>query len=342
MLRPYIFDLHQDVPYYIHLKETWTPFNMADDNRPGDLPEYMKANVKLIFTAVFPLANLYTPRRGEEISRLYKMRKTRLVVPTVSAPFTRAIELINTLYLIHEKYQDQVKLIMSREDLEGLLTDDRLGFLISLEGTEALYDTTYLEIFYRLGIRAIGLTWNYDTRYAASCMSKKDYGLTGVGEELVMDMNRYGIIIDLAHSSKGTMLEAIEISKKPVIISHSNYTRVVKHPRNVDDDILEALSANRGVVGFTLIKSTLGRGGTIEALARHITAVYENYGPDILAIGTDYFGIKTPRDAKRISALNRLWPILLDNGLRETDIEKLAWRNAYRVIKENSKAWKGK
>jgi len=340
-LKPsHLIDLHEDLPYYIHLRRTWKDFNEEDSCRPADIPEYKKINARIIFTAIFPLTNLYSPDIGKKISELYQTKEFMEIVPLPSTPFLKAIELINTLYQIEKKYNNEIKLIMTRKDLNLVFKEKKLGFIISLEGTEALSNPSNINIMENLGVRAIGFTWNYDTKYGASCMSKKDYGLTGWGEELIKEMNSRGIIIDAAHASKKTTIDILNTSKLPIIISHSNYRGIVDHPRNVDDEILEELYRNKGVLGFTLIKSTLGEGGTIEALANHITTVHETYGPDIIAIGTDYFGIKTPSDAKRISALSKLWDILKKKGLDEETIEKLSWKNAYRVIKENSSRWK--
>lgn len=334
----HVIDLHEDLPYYIHITKKWRKFDEEDEGRPADIPEYKKTNVRIVFTAIFPLTNIYNPRIGRMISELYNTEEVKYVVPLPSNPFTKAVELINTLYQLEHEY-NEIGIIRSRRDLTTIFNERRIGFIISLEGSEALSNPSYLDIFYKLCVRAIGITWNYDTKYGASCQSKRDYGLTGWGEELIREMNKYGIIIDAAHSSKKTILDILEISKMPIIISHSNYKSLINHPRNVDDEILEKLSENRGVIGFTLIKSTLGKNGTIEALAKHIKAVYDRFGGDILAIGTDYYGIKTPEDAKRISALNKLWIELSNRGLSNTTIEKIAWKNAYRVIERNSLYW---
>lgn len=340
MMPSHLIDLHEDLPYYIHIKKTWRDFGEEDPCRPADIPEYKKINARIIFASVFPLTNLYNPDVGRRMSELYQTEEFMEVVPLPSNPYLKAIELINTLNLIEERYNDEIKLIINRKDLKEVFEKKKLGFLISLEGTEALPNPSNLTIMEKLGVRSIGLTWNYDTKYGASCMSKKDYGLTGWGEELIKEMNSRGIIIDAAHTSKKTTIDILNTSKLPIVISHSNYRGLVNHPRNVDDEILEGLCRNRGVIGFTLIKSTLGEGDIIEALANHIVAVNETYGQDILAIGTDYFGIKTPPEAKRISALSKLWEVLKTKGFDEDTIEKIAWKNAYRVIKENSSRWK--
>jgi len=153
-------------------------------------------------------------------------------------------------------------------------------------------------------------------------------------------MNEYGIIIDLAHSSHNTMVDILSLSKLPVVDSHTNYNGVREHKRNIGDDIIELLSKNGGVMGFTLIKSTIADDDYLYNLARHIYEVYSRFGPDVLAIGTDFFGTDPPHPLTRIDRLILLYEKLLDMGIKESDIEKLAWKNAYRVFKENSKNWR--
>ncbi len=241
-----------------------------------------------------------------------------------------ALEQMKVYYQMSKTFADSFRIIQHRTDLEGSVKSRRLGFLVCLEGTEALEDVSGLDGLYRLGVRAVGFTWNYDTKFAASCMSKKDYGLTGDGERLVGEANERGVVLDLAHSSKATMLDALALSKRPVMISHANYSRVHPHTRNVDDVMLEALGRNGGVMGFTLINETIGPKPGLNSLAQHIISVRERFGPDILAIGTDYLGIiETPAGLEDITKLKDLSSKLATLGMSEDEIQKLAWKNPH-------------
>ncbi|MEM3447474.1 MAG: membrane dipeptidase, partial [Nitrososphaerota archaeon] len=188
-------------------------------------------------------------------------------------------------------------------------------------------------------------TWNFDNKFAASCMSKRDYGLTGDGEELIKRCNELGVIIDLAHASRRSTLEALSISKLPAIVSHANINSVHRHVRNLDDEELEALRRNGGVVGITLIEPTIGKTADVKTLADHIQYVYQKFGVENLAIGTDFFGImhvEEPRGLEDITKFSNLWTELLNRGLSESDVEKIAFRNAFRVIEANASRWTDK
>jgi membrane dipeptidase len=192
----------------------------------------------------------------------------------------------------------------------------------------------------KLGLRSIGVTWNYNNKYGSGCLSKKDYGLTPEGEELVRTANKLGVIVDLAHASKRTALEAIDASSKPVIISHANIRRIIDTPRNVDDEVLEALYKKRGVIGISAIGPLVSTKPkpALDDLPEHFLYVYETYGAEILAIGTDFhglIGLPAPDGFESISRVQVLLEKLRERGLSESDIEKIAYRNALRVITEN-------
>lgn len=194
-----------------------------------------------------------------------------------------------------------------------------------------------------MGLRSLGLAWNFDSRYCASCMSKRDYGLTGEGENLVRESNRLGLIIDLAHTSKQTHMDVTRESKLPVINSHSSTKALHQMSRNLDDDMYEAIRKNGGVVGTIFSETMIGMRKTIDDLATHIIRVHDDFGPDVLAIGTDYFGLvdyPAVKGLEDITKVDKLFDILKKKGISDADIEKLAYKNALRVIEENARHWK--
>jgi membrane dipeptidase len=203
---------------------------------------------------------------------------------------------VKTYYSLVASQPRDLLLIRSREDIGecmGIAGKKRkkTGLLMVLEGAEALEDTSDIQILYNLGLRSLGFTWNYDTRYAASCMSRKDYGLTGEGQALLEQMNDLGVIVDLSHASKRAAMETFRSSRLPVLVSHANAKAVFNCARNLDDQVLDALKTNHGVVGFVFATEMIGGSGDVNELVRHIMYVYENYGPDLPAIGSDYFGL---------------------------------------------------
>lgn len=338
---PLIIDLHQDIAHYIAYQRDFRGFDVHDPSRHCDIPSYRKANVKVVFSAIFPMVYSIDRRFLDSLRSLYGAEWSYTTVALPSFPQQHALRCIKIYYSLVNNYSNHLMLIERPADLEFVINSDKIGLLLALEGSEALDELSDVDIFFRLGVRSIGLTWNYDTKYASSCISKKDYGLTGLGELLVEVLNENGIIVDVAHASNNTMLDVLNVSKKPIIISHANYSGVYKHPRNVGDDVLEALVRNRGVVGFTLISSTIGKDDLVACFVKHIISVYERFGSDIIALGTDYFGTRPPNELDNISKLPSIYPMLLERGMREADVEKLAWKNAYRVLAENARNWRG-
>ncbi len=214
----------------------------------------------------------------------------------------------------------------------------KIGLILGLEGAYPLREPDELEIFYKLGIRVLGLTWNVDNQYAASCMTSKDYGLTSLGEKLVEKALDYGLVIDLAHASPNTMKDVLSISEKPVIVSHTGLRKFNDSPRNVDDEIVELIKRNRGVIGIFFVSEFIRKNKTsIEDIVEQIIYVKENFGIDILAIGSDFFGTdKLPKGLENIGKMENLAK-LLEKVMSKEDVEKIFYKNALRVFMENMK-----
>ncbi|BAJ50537.1 microsomal peptidase [Candidatus Caldarchaeum subterraneum] len=341
---PPLVDLHEDISlYYVHagagLKFKPMGFDVDLSGRHGDIPKYRRANVKLVFSSIAPLTPTISRMRVEQLARgyggFYGAYRTR-------APTLTTLEHIVTYNNLLRQHSKDLRPVLTTSDVDELGKDGRIGFLIAIEGAEPLEDVEDLEIFYKLGVRSLQLTWNFDNKYGATCMSKKDYGLTGDGEDLVRLCNEMGVIVDLSHASKRTTVEALSASKLPAIVSHANAKSVRNHARNLDDEELEALKNNGGVVGATFIPPTISDHASLKGLADHIMYIYEKFGPDILAIGTDFFGllnVDEPDGLEDITKIVNLWNELLNRGVKESDVEKIAYLNALRVVRENAKRW---
>ncbi len=318
-----VIDLHEDISAYIlESEKTVKPFNV-DFERHVDIPKYGRGSVVLVVGAVFPGEYKYV---GGERVRGTIFRCTQ----------QRVLDHIATYYRLVKEFPEHLYLVERRDDLLRLEESKGTGILIGLEGAYPLDDPWDLELYYKLGVRVLGLTWNVENRYAASCMSKRDYGLTGSGSELVDIAERYGVVVDLAHASKKTMLDVLSIASKPVIISHACIRKIHDHPRNIDDEVLEELKHRNGVIGITFVADFLGKGEVgVDRVVDHLMYVYDNFGVDILAIGSDYLGTsRLPRGLEDIGKIQLLFKKLLEKGLSREDVEKIAWRNAYRVFLE--------
>ncbi len=317
----YIFDLHEDISTYFLNGYEVKDFSLNDPNRPVDLPKYKKANVKYVVGAVFSGKRFLKPKNG-------------MFGTSFRDAFTKTWDQIAFYHRLTNRYSNELHLISSGRDLRELLKTNKIGLIIGIEGAYPLDNPWDLELYYKLGVRVLGLTWNVDNKYAASCKTAKDYGLTGLGEKLVDLASELGVIIDLAHASKRTSLDVLSITEKPVIISHAGVKAVYNTDRNVDDEVLEALRSNKGVMGIFLYTGALsGNEVNIDTVVKHILYVYENFGVDILALGTDYLGIQTaPKGLESIDKITHLVNKLKNAGLTSKDLEKIFYRNALRVF----------
>ncbi|MGD0330850.1 MAG: membrane dipeptidase [Nitrososphaeria archaeon] len=347
MPRP-VIDLHEDISFYYITGASGLGFDLSQfsfdmPGRHADIPKFKKGNVKVVFGSSSPITYTFNPRVSKQLSNEYSfpLEYSRAYSPRSSS--SALLEHVKVYYNLCNSYPQDLYIVRRKRDLDDAIKKNGTSILISLEGADAVEDVEDIKILYNIGIRAIGFTWNFDNRYAACCTSRKDYGLTGEGEDLLHEMNDFGIIPDLAHSSKNTCVDVLQVSKEPIVVSHTAAMSIYNSVRNLDDEILETLHKNGGVMGFIFGKPMIGGTEDVNQLAKHIMYVYNNFGPDILAIGSDYFGlidITAPRGIEDISKLENLWRILIEQGMKEDDIDMLSYKNAYRVIEANAEHWK--
>ncbi|MGW8956096.1 dipeptidase [Paenibacillus sp. NPDC055715] len=167
--------------------------------------------------------------------------------------------------------------------------------LLSLEGVDALEGNPFnAELCYALGIRLIGLTWNYANWAADGIMEQRGGGLTRKGHELVKRCNELGLLLDVSHLSVQGFWEVLEEAAQPPIASHSNAFAVCPHPRNLRDEQIRALIARNGRIGLTFVTMFLKEQGTVTAedLLPHIEHLCSLGGERHLMFGSDFDGIE--------------------------------------------------
>ncbi len=332
-----IIDLHEDVSTYFLTFGGGQPLaDLGVDvvGRDADIPKYVRGNVRVVFSSIFPGTHTF------DVKQLKQKERDRWLPGVIMRyPQLQLFEHIKIYYSLSEAYN--IRIIESLKDADEIIksSDYSLGFLIHVEGADAIDDPYDLVILKKLGVRSLGLTWNYNNRWASSCFSSKDYGLTPEGEELVKHANKLGIVVDLAHASKKTIIDVLQVSKKPVMISHANVKSVHDHKRNVDDEILELLSLNKGVIGLSFVSSFISpkKRSSLNDLINHFMYVYERFGPNILAIGSDFhglLGLPSVEGLESIDKIQTLLEILRSKGLSESDIRKIAYENALRLMRE--------
>jgi membrane dipeptidase len=162
----------------------------------------------------------------------------------------RTLDMIDSVYRAVERHPTDLMFATSVADIRRAKRTGRVAALMGIEGGHAIEDSLpALREFYRLGVRYMTLTWNNTNNWAdAGRGEKKHNGLSEFGKEVVREMNRLGMLIDVSHVSDKTMSDALDVSKAPIIASHSSARAISNVPRNIPDDLLKRIAKNGGVV----------------------------------------------------------------------------------------------
>ncbi len=182
----------------------------------------------------------------------------------------RAIDLIDAVYRAVEKYPNDLAFATSTEDIRRAKRRRKVAALMGIEGGHAIENSlAALREFYRLGVRYMTLTHNNTNDWAdACCDAARHGGLSEFGREVVREMNRLGMFVDISHVSDETMADVLEVSKAPVIASHSSARHFSNHKRNIPDELLRRVKQNGGVVMINFYPVFLDERVRTAALAR--------------------------------------------------------------------------
>ena len=189
-----------------------------------------------------------------------------------------------------ERHSDLIVPGRSSFDVERAHESNRTAIFFGLQNPSPIEDDIDLvEILYALGIRFMQITYNNQSLLASGCHESSDSGLTRMGREVVDEMNRVGMVVDLSHCGRTSALEAARYSKRPVAVTHANPRWWKDVERNVSDDLMEVLSDTGGMIGFSIYPLHLAEGSECkaESFAEMIARCAETFGIDILGIGSD-------------------------------------------------------
>jgi membrane dipeptidase len=233
---------------------------------------------------------------------------------------------------------NDLRLVRSAEEIEQCRRDGVLGALLGIEGSHALEgDLERLKTFARRGVRYVGLvhfTAN-DAGFPAYGRGRRDgEGLTPWGKDLVRACEASRVIVDLAHINRRGFLDACEIAKKPIIVSHTGVLGAFEHWRNIGDDQLRAVARTGGIVGVIFYPRYLGGAG-LDAVVKHFLHILDVVGEDVPALGSDWDGLIVPTPAlSDPRGLPLLTDALLHAGVSPRIVEKILRRNVLRVLSE--------
>ncbi|HKV95688.1 MAG TPA: dipeptidase [Candidatus Angelobacter sp.] len=164
----------------------------------------------------------------------------------------RTLDLRDAMQSVLDRNADQIELATTASDIERIVKAHKIAAFLAIEGGHSIDDDLHvLRTYYRLGVRSMTLTHARNTNWADSASdTPTNNGLTDFGKDVVREMNRLGMIVDLAHVSDKTFYDALAVTTKPVIVSHSSMRAISNVPRNVSDEMLRALARNGGVIGI--------------------------------------------------------------------------------------------
>ncbi len=251
-----------------------------------------------------------------------------------------ALRLIEIFHREVERAPHALSLVRSVADIERAMQEGQIGGILSLEGAEPLDgQIELLGAFYRLGVRWLGLTWNYRNAAADGVAdARTGGGLTPFGVELVRECANLGIVLDVSHLSPAGVDHVLQEAKGPVVASHSNARALRDHRRNLTDEQARGIAATGGVIGVTFVPSFLtNERATLEHVLDHIEYFTRLVGVEHVGIGSDFDGLgdePAPQGLEDISHYPNLREGLRRRGFSQSDIMAILGGNWMRVLKE--------
>ncbi|MGA2790593.1 MAG: membrane dipeptidase [Candidatus Bathyarchaeia archaeon] len=339
----FIVDAHEDIAYNAVLGRDFRlsalekrKFEIPPDSDKGiatvGLPELLQADVRIVFATLWAApCNMPDPKAKpcyETPQQAYDLARKQL-------------EYYNDL-----AKDPRIALIRSRTDIDRVLKPDSslLGVVLLMEGADPIITPQQAREWFEAGVRIVGPAW-HATRYAGG--TQMPGPLTGLGRELMKEMEKTGLILDISHIAEASFFEALELFHGPVIASHSNCRTIVPTDRQLSDEMISALIARESVIGTVLYnkflqpdwKQTDGKSKvTLADVVKHISHVCDLAGDRLhVGIGSDFdggFGAESiPAELDTAADLQKISEALGDVGFSQTDIDNTLGGNWVRLLR---------
>lgn len=310
-----------------HQKETITEL----ENTMVDIKRLQKSGAAAQFFAMF------LPQRNmPEWYGLQEMPKAEVLLKKMYEVFCKTLQ----------ENENCIQFAGSYEEMQKNLKNNKISAFLTMENACLVRGRMEnLEKFYKLGVRLMTLTWNdpncFGWNHSADSNQMKK-GLTDFGKEAVSYMNELGIVIDVSHLSDGGFYDVAELSKKPFVASHSNCRELSPNTRNLTDDMIRILAENGGIAGINFEPTFLNADITdkksrISRMCDHVEHFIKVGGRECVAIGTDFDGISGEFEIKDCTEMELFFHELQKRHISAEVIDKIAFGNAVRVIKESMK-----
>jgi membrane dipeptidase len=286
---------------------------------------------------------------------------------------TKTLEQIDVVRRMVKQYPNDLELALTVADIYRIHKEGKIASLIGIEGGYSIDSSLgVLRMMYALGVRYMTLTHTATLAWADSATDEpKSHGLSKFGEEVVAEMNRLGMLVDISHVSAETMRHVLRVTRAPVIASHSSAFALDPHPRNVPDDVLKLVAANGGVIMVNFFPDFILPEGarnyelskdfkkqypdekdyreamrkwrrenplppaTVHHVVDHIEHIIQVAGIDHVGLGSDFDGIPTtPRQLEDVSKYPVITQVLLDRGYTKEQIIKVLGGNLLRAMRK--------
>ncbi|XP_018336042.1 dipeptidase 1-like [Agrilus planipennis] len=321
-----LIDGHNDLPWnirkFLHNRIVRTNFSVLTDLEPWSKSHWSQTDISRLREGLLGAQfwSAYVPCGSQHLDAVQL-----------------TLEQIDVIQRLVELHSRNFALVRSSSELLQVHRDGKIASLIGVEGGHSLGNSlAVLRMFYSLGARYLTITHSCDTPWATGANTKTKGGLNSFGRSVIHEMNRLGMIIDLSHSSMETARAALNVSRAPIIFSHSSAFSLCNSTRNVPDDVLKLVAHNGGVVmvNFYSYHLTCNGSATTKDVIRHINHIKTVAGIEHVGIGAGYDGINmTPIGLEDVSKYPYLLAELLeDPAWTENDIALLAGLNVLRVF----------
>lgn len=260
-------------------------------------------------------------------------------------PLVNVLEMIDVYNRAMAENSDLIAPVLRFEDIEKNRAAGKLSGMLTIEEGAVLKGNPYVvRSLYQLGVRMLTLTWNFENEigYPNTVVKAKDYdpsrhyGLKPEGIEIVREMNRVGMIVDVSHLGDDGFWDVVKYCDGPFVASHSNARAVCNHTRNMTDDMIRALADKGGVMGLNFCGDFLNPNGKsrVEDMVRHAKHILDVGGSDILGLGTDYDGIDGDLELDHCDKMQLLAQEMDRQGFGIEQIEKIFHGNVLRLYRE--------
>lgn len=316
-----LIDLHCDTIW--KLMDAKEEVNLEKNCFCVNMDEMKKADIMAQFFACFVDCGLFSKKEQYEKGYIYVKKMIERMKSEV------------------RKYSDEIAFAKNKKEIEKNRKEGKISAVLTLEeGGVFNGKIERLDELWREGIRLVTILWNYENCIGYPNSRKQEVmckGLKPFGFEVVERMNEMGMIIDVSHLSDGGFWDVVEISKCPIVASHSNAREICSHPRNLTDEMIRAIGENGGVIGINFYPrflKTNGKAG-VDDIVAHLNHIINVGGIECACIGTDFDGFSgESTEIEKMGQMHLLCDALKKNGIKENYIEKIWKENAMRIIKE--------